>query len=227
MHALCVAAFAAGAVGLAGCTGSSTQVSMEGAGAAEPVTTGQADYRKERFEQAMRGLVISDGLVRIDARAGADLLRGLDAGDAPAAIARGEALMAENDFSGAAGEYRTAILADPENAAGYAGLGDALICKKKDDMALAAYRTAAVHAPDNTAVRLKLAETINRNGDVEGFATELENLLAIDPSHGEAHARLAVAKYFLGDREGAQREIALAERFGGNVPPQLKDMLNN
>lgn len=225
MHALCVAAFAAGAVGLAGCSGTSTQVSMDGPGAASPVATPE-NYKEARFQEAMRGLTVTD-TVAIDRAAAADLLRGLDATDAPGALARAEALMGENDFTGAAGEYRTAILADPQGAAGYVGLGDALIGKKKDGMALAAYRTAVALAPADTGARLKLAETINRNGDVAGWAAELENVLAIDPAHGEAHARLAVAKYYLGDRDGARREIGLAERFGGNVPPQLRDMLNN
>jgi len=224
---LCLAAFAAGAAGLAGCSGTAASVSMEGAGAAGPVATDAQDYRKVRFAEAMRGLTIADGLVAVDAAAAKDLLAGLDAADAPGAVARGDALMGENDFSGAAGEYRTAILADPGHAAGYLGLGDALVCKKKDDMALAAYRTAVTLAPESTAARMKLAETINRNGDIAGWAEELENLLAIDPAHGEAHARLAVAKYYLGDADGARREIVLAERFGGAVPPQLKDMLNN
>jgi Tfp pilus assembly protein PilF len=94
-------------------------------------------------------------------------------------------------------------------------------------MALAAYRTAVMLAPRDVDARMKLAETINRNGDIAGWATELESVLAIDPRHGEAHARLAVAQYYLGNREAAREEIVLAERFGGAVPPQLKDLVNN
>lgn len=221
------AACAAGAMVLAGCSGQTSQVSIDGAGAAGPVSQDPDNYKKARFAEAMRGLEIRDGLVQVDEGAAADLIRGLGADDGPAALARGDALMAENDFTGAAGAYRTAILADAQDASGYVGLGDALIGKKKDDMALAAYRTAVLLSPRSTGARMKYAETINRNGDVGGWAAELRNVLALDPSHGEAHARLAVASYYLGDREGALREIELAERFGGVVPPQLKVMVND
>lgn len=227
MQLVCLAAMAAGVAGLAACSSQSARVSGDGAGAAGPVSTDAQDYRKIRFAEAMRGLVIEDGLVRPDAAAAQDLLRGLGEADAGAALARGHALMAENDYSGAAGEYRTAILADSSLAAGYIGLGDALLGKKKDDLALAAYRTAVLQAPESVEARMKLAETLNRNGDIAAWAAELENVLALDPAHGEAHARLAVARYYLGDQESARREIRLADRFGGTVPPQLRDMINN
>ncbi|HZW08385.1 MAG TPA: hypothetical protein VFF69_00640 [Phycisphaerales bacterium] len=221
------AACAAGAMALAGCTGQATRVSIEGDGAAGPVAKSPEDYRKVRFAEAMRGLAIRDGLVRVDAEAAGELALNLRPADGAGAIARGESRLAENDFSGAVAEYRTAILADAGSAAGYEGLGDALVCKRKDDMALAAYRTAVMLAPRDADARMKLAETLNRNGDIAGWAAELENVLAIDGGHGEAHARLAVARYYLGDKEAAREEIVLAERFGGAVPPQLRDLVNN
>lgn len=120
---------------------------------------------------------------------------------------------------------RLAILADRDNARAFEGLGDALLGKRKDGDALAAYRTAAMLDPSDADLRLKYAETINRAGDLNGWAAELERIVAFAPEHGEAHARLAVARYYLGDHGGARAHVALAERFGGAVPPQLKAMI--
>jgi tetratricopeptide (TPR) repeat protein len=213
---------AAGLACLAGCAGQPAHVESAD-GAAGPVARSTDDYRKIRFEEAFRGLAVSDGLIIVD-RAGA---RGLQVGDAAQAMLRGDARLAENDFTGAIGEYRTALLSDDTNAGAYAGIGRALLGKKKDDMALAAYRTAVALAPQNTEYRLAFAETTNATGDLEGWARELEALLTLDPEHGEAHARLAVARYYLGDNDAARREVELADRFGGSVPAALRGMLNN
>lgn len=224
VYVLCCAIAAAGAAGLAGCSGQGARVETDAPSmAAGPVVKSVDDYRKVRFAAAWRGLSIQDGLIVVDRQAAADL----PIVDPAEAIARGDALMAENTFSGAVGEYRSALLADEASVEALVGLGDALIGKRSDSKALAAYRTAVMLAPERTDLRLKFAETINRTGDLDGWAEELENLLAIDAEHGEAHARLAVARYYQGDKESALKEIVLAERFGGSVPPQLKALLNN
>lgn len=213
---------ATGVAGLAGCAGQATHVEST-EGALGPVVKTTDDYRKLRFEEAFRGLKVVDGLVVVD-RAAA---RGLAVGDHAGAMARGDALLGENDFSGAIGEYRLAVLADKTSAEAYAGIGRALLGKKKDDMAMAAYRTAVLYAPADAEIRLQYAETINANGDLEGWARELEQVLVLDSEHGGAHARLAVARYYLGDRDAARHEIELADRFGGAVPATLRAMLNN
>lgn len=215
---------AAGAAGLAGCAGQDAHVGGGAtATAAGPVATSVEDYRKIRFANAWRGLAVRDGLIVVDRAAASDL----EVGPASEAIARGDALMAENTFSGAVGEYRLALLADETSAEAMTKLGDALLGKRADDKALAAFRTAVMLSPEDTSIRLKYAETINRNGDLDGWADELENLLALDSEHGEAHARLAVARYYQGNKSAAAHHAELAERFGGNVPPQLKVMLQN
>ncbi len=215
---------AAGAAVLAGCSGQSARVDTnESATAAGPVATSTEDFRKLRFAEAWRGLTIRDGLIVVDRNAAADL----PIEDISEAIIRGDVLFAANTFSGAIAEYRSALLADETSVEAMTKLGDALLGKRSDDKALAAFRTAVMLAPERTDIRLKYAETLNRTGDLDGWADELENLLALDAEHGEAHARLAVARYYQGDTKSALREIALAERFGGNVPPQLKALLNN
>lgn len=224
MNVLWCAIAAAGAAGLAGCSGQGAHVEPGvSVGDTGPVARSTEDYRKIRFAEAWRGLAIEDGLIVVDRGAAA----GLEIGDAGEAIARGDALFAANTFSGAIGEYRLALLADETNVEAMFKLGEALLGKRDDERALAALRTASMLAPERTDIRLQYAETINRTGDLDGWADELENVLAIDPGHGEAHARLAVARYYQGDREEARRRVALAEKFGGNVPPQLKAMLNN
>ncbi|GIK19930.1 MAG: hypothetical protein AMXMBFR77_06500 [Phycisphaerales bacterium] len=222
----CLAAGVCCAAALLGCSGGTATRTAPGVAAtAGPESQDQWDYRRIRFAEAMRGLRIQDGLVRVDEQAAADLMRGLAVADSAPAVARGHALMGENDFTGAAGEYRTAILADGDNARAYEGLGDALLGKRKDGDALAAYRTAAMLDPANADLRLKFAETINRTGDLDGWAAELARIVAFAPEHGEAHARLAVARYYLGDHDGARAHAVQAERFGGAVPPQLKAMI--
>lgn len=213
---------AAGVVGLAGCTGQPARVDVAD-GAAGPVVKSTDDYRKVRFAEAFRGLEVADGIIVVNRAAAADLR----VGDAGQAMARADELLGQNDFSGAIGEYRNALLADETNAAAYAGIGRALLGKKKDDIALAAYRTAVALDADNTDYRLAYAETINANGDVDAWARELDALLAIDPEHGEAHARLAVARYYQGDLDAARHEIQLADRFGGQVAGALRARLSN
>lgn len=210
-------------VALGGCAGSGDGArATASAGDAGPVSTVD-DYRKARFEAAMRGLEVRDGRVAIDREAA----RGVEVEGVLEAVSRGHELLGENDFSGAVGAFRTAILAEPSVAVGYLGLGDALVCKKKDGMALAAFRTAVDLEPANVPARMRLAETLNRTGDIEGWADELGRVLELDPANGEAHARLAVALYYLGDREGALAEIGLAERHGGVVPGALKANLQH
>lgn len=226
-QALSCAALAAGLMAWAGCAGQPSHVAFDGDREAGPVTRGVESWAEERMHEGLRGLRVENGLIAIDAKSAAKLQQSLTKADAPAALSRGAALMDENDFPGAVGEYRTAILADTSNPDGYIGLGDAALGEKEDTLALAAYRSAAKLAPGSTEAGMKLAETLNRTGDLAGWAGELEKVLAINPQHGEAHARLAVARYYMGDREAARAEIALAEQFGGAVPPQLKDMLNN
>lgn len=216
----CAAALVAAGIVTGGCTGPEARV----AGETGPVFRSPDDYRVVRFNEAWRGLRIEQGLIVVDRKAAA----GLEAGDPGEAIARGDRLLREsNGFTGAVGEYRSALLADPTSVEALVGLGEALLGRKDDTRALAAFRTASTLAPEDSEIRLKYAETLNRTGDLEGWASELEALLAADPRHGEAHARLAVARWYQGDAEAARRQAALAERFGGTVPPQLKAMLEN
>ena len=220
--ALWCALAAAGVAGLAGCAGQPVHVESAD-GAAGPVVRSTDDYRKIKFAEAFRGLEVVDGMLAVDREAA----RGLKVGTFAEAMARGDELLGQNDFSGAIGEYRLAVLADETRAEPYAKIGRALLGKKKDGMAMAAYRTAVMLSPEDADIRLAYAETINATGDLDGWAAELERVLAIAPEHGGAHARLAVARFYLGDREAAAREIELADRFGGEVPAVLRDRLSN
>lgn len=193
---------------------------------ASPVVKSTDDYRKIRTAKALEGLRFEDGLVVVDAKAAPSLLASPKAMSSQEVFKAMPEMRAHNDFTGALAAYRWAILQDPDNAKAYEGLGDALIAKRKDDKALAAYRTAVALSPKDVGMRMKLAETINRNGDVQGWADELANVLALDPDNGQAHARMAVAKHYLGDDQGARKEMALAEQLGGDVPGALKAILS-
>ncbi|MCW5776796.1 MAG: hypothetical protein KIS87_10185 [Phycisphaeraceae bacterium] len=213
--------------GLLACSAGSSNATNGAPAALGPENRDQWDYRRVRFADAFRGLRVADGLIVLDPQAAPDLQVGLTPAASAPAVERGHALMLENDYTGATAEFRLAILADQDNPDAYEGLGDALLGRKRDADALAAYRTAAMLDPANADLRLKFAETINRTGDLDGWAAELERILAFSPNHGEAHARLAVARHYQGDHESARAHVTLAERFGGNVPPQLKAMLGH
>ena len=202
-----------------------TQAQVASEPVAGPVNESLEDYRKQRTAKALQGLRFEDGLVAIDTQAALTLQRSAGAMTSAEAFAAVANLRMQNNFSGALSAYRWAILDAPDNAKAYEGLGDALIAKRKDGMALAAYRSATALDPENIESRMKLAETINRTGDLAGWADELANVLALDPSNGEAHARMAVAKHYLGDDNAAREQIALAEKLGGHVPGALKAML--
>lgn len=213
---------AAGTLWLGGCAGQSARMTVpEGAGAS-PVVRDIEDYREEQMERALRGLEVVDGRMVVNRGAAG----GVGVGAFADSMARGDAELAQNNFANAVGAYRTALLADDGSAEAWAGVGRGLLGEKDDAKAMAAFRTAAALAPENTEIGVQYAETINANGDIEGWARELERVLAVDPGCGAAHARLAVAEYYLGDKDAARREIDLADRFGGRVAGALRAMLN-
>jgi Flp pilus assembly protein TadD len=78
-------------------------------------------------------------------------------------------------------------------------------------------------APDPPpGLSMALGSAYFRTGDLKSAEREYLDAVTAKPSFGEAHSNLAVVYMMTGRLEHADQEIALAEKAGFSVNPQLK-----
>lgn len=185
------------------------------------------DYRQERMQQAMRGLVYDTGLVEIDQPVAAELTGGRNPQAAQAEYEEGWRMLHEvNDRVGAIAAFTRSVMLDPDVPRHYTGLGRALMLKGKMNESLAAFRTALLMNPDDFDAQLGLAQAMERgNGSSEDAILAWQRVLELDPSHDEAHVRLAILLYYSGDYAESWDHVHQAEAMGQGVPPQFRPLL--
>ena len=188
--------------------------------------TSPEDYRRGRLREAMRGLGYDTGRVVVDEQFAATIAERGDRLAARAAFNRGESLLAENDFIGAVAALTRAVVITPDQPAFYAALGWALVGKGLDTEAEATFRTGLDLEPDSVALRFRLADVLQRQGRLDDARNAFERVLELDPTHGDAHGRLAVLRYYAGDTVAAWSHVGAAAAAGYPVPPQLFSLLN-
>lgn len=212
----------AASVVLGGCGTASipTETQSGGGVAANPIE----NYKDQRMREAMRGLTYADGRVTLSSEAGQISGRGTHAKAAEQA-ALGRQVLETNDFPAAIAALTKAVIIAPERAESYLDLSRALLAKGRDREAEAAIRTAIELAPGNIDGHVALARLIDRSGKSAEAIAAWKDVLVLDETYAEAHGRISIASYYLGDKGAARLHIRECERLGGQVPTQFKDLL--
>lgn len=183
------------------------------------------DYRHARLARAMAGLKYDSGLVEIDGPVAARIVAGRDAQQAAAEYASGRQLLEQGLFVEAIAAHTKAVLLDPQQAEYYDGLAVALITRGRVEQALAAYRTCLSLDDSRVETRFRMGYALQMLGRLEEAVAEWSKVVEQQPAHGEAHSRLAIGYYYLGDYPSAWRHTHAAEAAGFAVPPQFRELL--
>jgi Flp pilus assembly protein TadD len=206
------------ALTLAGQACQTSQESTPADGGARPVDSRTA-LKEARFQEAVRGLDFDSGLVVVVEPTGDDPALAVDYRD------QGLERLESNRLTGALTMMAKSVRTDPGYAAGYAGLGRALTTKGKGEYAVAAFRTSLVHDPDNVDTQFELASALGRLNHRDEALTEMLRVIELDPNHAEAHERLAIWYYYVGDAVGAWQHVEAARDLGREPPPQFIALL--
>ena len=125
-------------------------------------------------------------------------------------LKRGEALLAQHDFSRALLEFRNASKAVPNDAEPFYQMGLAYL--GSDDLVKAsrAFRKATELNPNHTEAQLKLAkllESTRSKSLIEDASKRLETILTNSPDNSDASDTLAMAELKLGKDEDATKRL--------------------
>ncbi|MFQ5807266.1 MAG: tetratricopeptide repeat protein [Phycisphaerae bacterium] len=184
-----------------------------------------SEYRKALLWRAMRGLRYDSGRVEIDEPVADTIAQPGTRAQAIAEYERGKTLLRRNMRIQAIEAHTRAVLIMPDEAVLYEGLGTALLTVAKTTEATAAFRTALDLDPRYLPARFRLAEALQRQRQFQEAADRLREVIRMDPNHAEAHTRLAILLYYLGDDTGAWAQVHAAETLGSSVPPQFRELL--
>jgi hypothetical protein len=184
------------------------------------------DFKEKRLADAMAGLAYDSGRVEIDPAAAARMPGRGDRRAAEKAYHQGlHQLFEVNDRVASIGAFTRAVLIYPGEARYYCGLGQALLHKGKMKEALAAFRTAVEADPAYFDARYHLARAVQMREGPEKAAAAWEAVLGLDPGAGEAHGRLAILYYYMGNNEKARFHVRRADELAYDVPPQFRRLL--
>ncbi len=214
-HHVVLITFLAGAMLAVGCQ--STQPSPI-TGIKPPQSPENA--KEARFHQAIEGLDFETGFVVVDA-IGRQANRRL----ALKHYAEGVQAYDQNRIIDAITLQNKAVRTDPDLAVAYNGLGRALLGEGEGKLAAAAYRTALALDELYTEARFNLSYAVAGIGD-QAEAIELMNgVIKAQPDNIEAHERLAIWNYYVGEFETAWSHVHQAQNLGHNMPPQFLALL--
>ncbi len=196
---------------------------------AQQVTEGTGspieDYRRARYNKAIRGLTYDSGRVEF-APDWLDILNEEpDNMDAAVSLAAGADFLNQSMFTEALQAYTRAVLLDRSSIAAYEGLAAGFLGKGKVDKAMAALNTALSLDPSLLSARIELAECHGRLADVEGAIAGWNDVLELDPNNTHAHERLAITFYFAQRFAESWEHVHAAERLGHAMPPQFRPLL--
>ncbi len=217
------------------CQDTSSDVAYEAAPAAgvvteapapAPATTSEAGPVSERdlaeqreFEEAIRGLSVTNGFLQVQALGKADPARARQHFD------EGLRLAETNQRASAIKAFADAVRTAPAEASLYIGLGDALVAKGKAAMATATYRSAVGLDEGLLDARVKLATTLAMDSRYEEAIDAMNGVLALDADHAFAHERLGIWHYYAGDYRQAWTHVHQQRRLGHAGAPQFVALL--
>lgn len=141
----------------------------------------------------------------------------------------GEAMqmLQRNDFVGAIGLFRDALENWGDFPEAYDGMGDALRGKGQTEWSIAAYKSALDRKPANTEIRFKMAMGLWAIDQQDEAISEMNLVLEFDSQIAQAHERLAVWNYYVGEYATAWHHVYTARELGGNVPRQFLPLLEH
>jgi len=219
---------AAAAIGIgaywayAGMGGPPTQT--RGSAGAMPKTMEQ--LKEKEVLEAMRGLDYSSGRVRLAADSGKIAGPGTPE-EVRAQVAKAQATADKNSWTQSIREFTKAVIMDPENPRALYGLAKALITEGEVRRAEAALRTALDYDPRYVDAQIELGWTLQRLDRFEDAMRAFERAARLDRTNGDVHARIAILAYYLHQNDKALEHLKIADRLGGNVPPQFRDHLRD
>ena len=182
-----------------------------------------AEVRRARLAEAMAGLRYDGERVQPDG----SRAPGTDPAASGDHLTQAWHLLEGNRFVAAIRRFSDAVLSSPTSPEALYGLGRGLLTKGKAPEALAAFSTALTYGPDLDDARFWRGIALQQLDRFDEAGTCWEELLRRDPDHGEAHARLAVVRYYSGDLEAARDHYGQARRLAAPVPSVLASLLEN
>lgn len=180
--------------------------------------------KEKEVQEAMRGLDYSSGRVRLAADSGKIAGPGTPE-QVRAQLVRAQAAYDGNSWTQSIKEYTKAVIMNPDDPEALYGLAKALITEGEVQRAEAALRTALDRDPRYVDAQIELGWTLQRLDRFEDAMRAFERAAALDRTNGDVHARIAILAYYLHQNDKALRHLQIADRLGGNVPPQFRDHL--
>jgi Flp pilus assembly protein TadD len=125
----------------------------------------------------------------------------------------------------AAQVFSRAIQVDPTYYKAYYNLADLYLVSDQPEKSLPLLQTAIRMKPDFTEAYVKMGAALLRGGDFREVIAFLERNLDRVSGHPEAHFYLGSAYAFLGQRDAAQRQLAIIARLDANLASTLAGLL--
>ena len=214
-HRVGLATFLAGTMFTVGCQ--STQSSPI-AGIKPPPSP--ENVKEARFNQAIEGLNFETGFVVVDPISQRPNWR-----LASKHHAEGVEAYNQNRIIEAITLHNKAVRTDPNLSVAYNSLGRALLGEGEGKLAAAAFRTALALDEQYTEARFNLSYAVAGLGN-QAEAIELMNgVVRAQPDNVEAHERLAIWHYYVGEYQTAWSHVHRAQELGHPMPPQFMSLL--
>ncbi len=176
--------------------------------------------KEARFHQAIEGLDFETGFVVVDA-----IGRRPNTRLASKLHAEGVQAYNRNRIIDAITLQNKAVHTDPNLAVAYNSLGRALLGEGEGEFAAAAFRTALALDEQYIEARFNLSYAVAGLGN-QAEAIELMNgVVQAQPNNIEAHERLAIWNYYVGEFETAWSHVHHAQDLGHAMPPQFMVLL--
>ncbi len=146
-------------------------------------------------------------------------------GSSTDALARGLAAAERGAKLDAVRYLARAVAAAPETTDAYLPLAKVLRRLHRLNLAEAVLRHSIELDPGQLDARYELGMLLTTRGRHLDASRVFEALLSRSPENGNAYARLAAARYFLGQKDSALVAMDAARRFGGRIPTALPALL--
>jgi Flp pilus assembly protein TadD len=174
------------------------------------------DIKEARFLQAIEGLSFETGFVVVD-----PIGRRPNTRLASKHHAEGVAAYNQNRIIDAITLQNKAVRTDPTWGIAYNGLGRALLGEGEGELAAAAFRTALALDERYTEARFNLSYAVAGLGNQEEAIELMNGVVQAQPDNVEAHERLAIWNYYIGEYETAWSHVHRAQNLGHAMPPQF------